>query len=59
MKLSCLLILMALSYFFNPIEPIVSKKPGVDFTFYDQPIESIPEDLDASLIEEQQGLHFS
>ncbi|MBT8219663.1 MAG: hypothetical protein KJP00_07560 [Bacteroidia bacterium] len=51
MKLFCLLLLLALSYFFNPIAPIVSESPAIDLTI-NQPSIDKPETIDASLLNE-------
>jgi len=48
MRLGGLFLLLILSYFFNPIEPIVEDPPVMEITDND----SIPsEDLDASIID--------
>lgn len=58
MKLSCLLVLLSLSYFFNPIKPIVSDEPTIDLTNYHRHMNANQEEMDASIIEEQFSNHI-
>ncbi len=50
MRLGGLFLLLILSYFFNPIEPIVEDTVIIDLTEIDHAQPISPDELDASII---------
>jgi len=52
MRLGGLFLLLILSYYFNPIEPIVEDARIIDLSEIEILYPMQPEDLDASLIEQ-------
>jgi len=51
MRLGGLFLLLILSYFFNPIQPIVEVIPVIEVSEFQQYQPVLQKDLDASLIE--------
>lgn len=51
MRLGGLFLLLILSYFFNPIKPIVDDIPVKEVTQFEQYELNLQKDLDASLID--------
>lgn len=51
MRLGGLFLLLILSYFFNPIQPIVEDIPVINLSEFENPQPALNPELDASLIE--------